>query len=159
MISHLSLFGIRITVLVFFALLRVSVATAQGATNDDIIGIWLNEENDARINIYQCGQEYCGRIVWTKDGPEFDMNNPNPQLRARPIVGLIIMHGFHYTGHREWSGGELYDPKSGNTYRCKMNLASLDTLKLRGYVFFSLFGRTTTWKRFKQNVEGPFRNT
>ena len=97
MISHLSLFGIRITVLVFFALLRVSVATAQGATNDDIIGIWLNEENDARINIYQCGQEYCGRIVWTKDGPEFDINNPIPQLRARRIVGLKCM-GFIMQG-------------------------------------------------------------
>jgi uncharacterized protein (DUF2147 family) len=87
--------------------------------------------------------------VWTRDGPAVDVNNPNPDLRNRQIIGLIIMHGFHYEGDNEWEGGELYDPKTGHTYKGKMSLLLPNTLELRGYVLIPLFGRTTSWTRFE----------
>jgi uncharacterized protein (DUF2147 family) len=48
----------------------------------------------------------------------------------------------------EWSGGEILDPETGKTYRAKMRL--LDggrKLIVRGYIGFSLFGRSQTWLR------------
>jgi uncharacterized protein (DUF2147 family) len=44
------------------------------------------------------------------------------------------------------SGGHLYDPKSGHTYRGTI-VAEGDALKLHGYIGVSLFGRTETWQR------------
>jgi uncharacterized protein (DUF2147 family) len=42
--------------------------------------------------------------------------------------------------------GSIYDTDNGKTYSCKMTLDN-DTLKVRGFVGISLFGRTTVWKR------------
>ena len=59
------------------------------AAEDTILGIWDNQEKDAKIEIFKCGDRYCGKIVWlknpdypqdSKDGvpgtPKLDHNNP-----------------------------------------------------------------------------------
>lgn len=71
------------------------------ASKDDIVGIWNNEEKDAKIEIFKCAEKYCGKIIWlkvpsypadSKDGvpgtQKLDRNNPDLVLRARPILGL-----------------------------------------------------------------------
>ncbi len=139
-------------------LMYASASNASG--RDDILGIWNTEEKDAQIEIFQCESKYCGKIVRinkplysadegkAKAGlPRRDDNNPNPNLRSRPIVGLQIMSGFEYAGNSSWVGGKLYDPKSGNTYSGKFTLVSGSRLKLRGYKLFSLFGRSSVWTR------------
>ena len=135
------------SILILTCLLLPLYETAFAAGANDIVGFWANEEKDGTIRVYQCGIEYCGEIVWTKRGPVSDTKNPNPHLRNRPIIGLVIMYGFHYEGNGEWRGGEIYDPKTGKTYRGKMRLVAPDTLDLRGYVLIPLFGRTTSWTR------------
>jgi uncharacterized protein (DUF2147 family) len=48
----------------------------------------------------------------------------------------------------EWSGGEILDPEIGKTYRAKMQLVDGGRkLIVRGYIGFSLFGRSQTWLR------------
>ncbi len=133
------------------------------AHGDDILGLWQNEERDAIIEIYQCGEKYCGKIVWMKapvypaddsrgraGQPRLDDNNPDPRLRNRPIAGLQIVDGFIFDGKNEWKQGTVYDPKNGKTYKGKMSLASRDELHMRGYVLFSFIGRTTTWSRLNR---------
>ena len=136
-------------ILILFVFLYSSNTIILALEADDILGQWINEDHDGRIKIYRCGKAYCGEIVWTRNGPAVDVNNPNPDLRNRPIIGLTIMNGFRYAGDSEWEGGELYDPKSGYTYKGKMKLAAPNTLELRGYVLIPLFGRTTSWARFE----------
>ncbi|MDH3984403.1 MAG: DUF2147 domain-containing protein, partial [Gammaproteobacteria bacterium] len=57
------------------------------------------------------------------------------------------IQNFRYDGNGEWSGGSIYDPNSGKTYRCKLRLVDPDTLKVRGFIGIALIGRTETWKR------------
>lgn len=48
----------------------------------------------------------------------------------------------------EWSGGTILDPKSGSEYSVKLYLdESGNKLNVRGYMGFSLFGRTQVWHR------------
>ena len=63
------------------------------------------------------------------------------------MQGLTILEGFSYQEENLWSGGTIYDPNSGKTYKCKLSLNDDGTLKVRGYVGVSLFGRTEVWKR------------
>ncbi len=139
--------------LVFVMLLsNAALASSSSAGAHSILGVWLTGDRDAKINIYKCGakaKKICGRIVWAGKGPQTDIKNPNPALRSRPILGLKIMKGFSYAGKNKWDGGRLYDPKSGNTYRGSIRLASPDRLKLRGYILLPLFGRTDTWTRVR----------
>jgi uncharacterized protein (DUF2147 family) len=118
----------------------------------DILGIWLTTDGKAHIEIYQCGDLYCGKIVWLSEPlengqPKRDKENPDEALRDRPIIGLILVRDFSYDGDGAWSGGKVYDPESGDEYQGKMSLKDAKTLDLRGYVLLPLFGRTETWTR------------
>ncbi len=144
-----------------YAALLCLISSASFATGgDDILGVWNNEEKDAKIEIVKCGELYCGKIVWLKkpdypagslEGipgtPRLDNHNPDPVRRREPIMGLQIMHHFAYAGDGIWRGGTVYDPKSGKTYSGKLTLVSPAKLKLRGFIGISLFGRTTFWTR------------
>jgi len=136
----------------------VTIAYATGA--DDILGVWNNQEQDAKIEIKKCGNKYCGKIVWLKvsnysegsnEGvpgtPKVDHNNPDKNLRRSPVIGLPIVHDFSYAGGNVWYDGRVYDPKNGRTYSGKLTLVSPDQLNLRGFIGISLFGRTAIWTR------------
>ena len=144
-------------VTLFLCSVSASLFAAEG---DDIVGVWLNQEKDANIEIYTCGEHYCGKIVWlkepnylpdSKDGvpgtPKLDHNNPDPDLRNVRVLGLQILHGFTYVGKNRWKKGKIYDPKNGKTYSAKIKLVSPNELDLRGYIGISLIGRTATWTR------------
>ncbi len=138
----------------------LSVSAICHAGGDDILGVWNNQEKDAKIEIFKCGEKYCGRITSLKE-PNYpprstegvpgtlrhDNNNPDATKRSRPIIGLQIMNNFIFAGDDIWKGGTVYDPKTGNTYRGKMRLDTPNKLALRGFVGIPLFGRSTTWTR------------
>ena len=148
------------TVLAAFAALLLTTAAAGAAGPDDILGPWYNQEKDAQIEIVKCGEAYCGKILWlkepnypegSKDGapgtPKLDHHNPDPAHRKAPVLGLVIVNGMRYDGEGKWSGGTVYDPKNGKTYKGKMTLVSPTQLDLRGYIGISLIGRTASWTR------------
>lgn len=66
--------------------------------------------------------------------------------KDKPILGMDILTGLEKDGD-EWSGGRILDPKNGKEYKCYIKLLDKNTLKLRGYIGFSLLGRTAIWKR------------
>jgi uncharacterized protein (DUF2147 family) len=149
-------FRMIVTAAMLTAVLPFKVHAAAG----DILGIWLNAEQDASIEITMCGERYCGRIIWlkepdypagAKDGmpgtPKLDHNNPDPMHRKDPIIGLEIVKAFRFVGDDRWEDGTVYDPKNGKTYQGKMTLLSSHRLDLRGFIGISLLGRTTTWTR------------
>ncbi len=127
--------------------------TAILAQNADVVkGVWLNNEKDAKVEIYKSGDKYFGKIIWTKEMYEpdsktlkKDSKNSNEKLRTRSILNLIILSGFTYDDG-EWTGGEVYDPKSGKTYKSKMKLKG-SNLEVRGYIGSPMFGRTIVWTR------------
>src|SRR5512143_185985 len=148
----------NVIIITFAGMMLMIAVTAFATGSNDILGVWNNEERDAKIKIYKCGDKYCGKVIWlkepnypegSKDGipgtPRLDHNNPDPSLRKTPIIGLNIVHDFSSAGGHTWFGGTVYDPKNGNTYRGKMTLVSPNQLNLRGFVGIPLFGRTTTW--------------
>ncbi len=146
---------------VIIALLALSVFSeiAFGQTKnsaDDIIGIWITGDKSGTIEIYKTPNgRYSGRILGDGQGvadtTNLDKNNPNPALQKRRLVGLNILSGFIYEGDNDWSGGTIYDPNNGKTYKCLLALEDdgkdKNKLRVRGYVGVSLFGRTDVWTR------------
>ena len=120
---------------------------------DDIIGVWLTTGKEpAKIQIYKSGDKFYGKIIWLQNPLEggkqrVDANNPDKSKRNELIIGLIILKGFKFNGDDEWKGGDIYDPENGKTYSSYISLKDKNTLKVRGYVGISLFGRTETWTR------------
>jgi len=146
-------------------LLLLAPLFAAAAETDAIVGTWTTAEGKSTVEIFKNGGLYHGRIVALKeplyptdpdhadyvDGREgqlkVDRKNPDEKLRDRPIIGMDLMTGFTHDGGDVWSGGTIYDPENGKTYRCKLTLVAPGELKVRGYVGIALLGRTTVWTR------------
>ena len=139
-----------VTTIVFF--LICNVANAQNG-GDHIIGTWLTPGKEpAKIQIYKSGEHFMGKIIWLKTPdnngkPKLDNNNPDKTKINNPVIGLLILTGFKFSGDGKWEGGKIYDPESGKTYSSNLTLQDKNTLKVRGYVGISLFGRTEVWSR------------
>jgi uncharacterized protein (DUF2147 family) len=138
-----------------FTLLLIVCTTGLYAQADKILGTWYNEPKDAKIEVYKKGDKYYGKIVWLKnnkndDGssPRLDSKNEDTSKRGRTIVGSNIMIGLEWDADdNEWDDGEIYDPRSGSTYSLYAQLENDNKLFLKGYIGFSLIGRSTYWTR------------
>lgn len=139
-------YGFMIGVILLFGI------NAYAQTADSLIGQWYTEEERSVVEISRCGDLYCGKIIWLKypkddtGKDKVDVHNPDEVLKNRPLLGLQILKDFKYKGANEWADGKIYDPKNGKTYSCKMTLEG-NTLKVRGFVGFSLLGRTAIWTK------------
>ncbi|WP_337040808.1 DUF2147 domain-containing protein [Emticicia sp. 17c] len=124
-------------------LMMAKVALAQDITQ----GTWYNQEKTAKIQFFKQGDKFFGKVVWLKEPnengkPRTDKENPDAKLKTRPILGLVNLKNFVQDGKGAWVDGEVYDPKNGKTYSCKMSLVSPVKLDIRGYIGISLIGRT-----------------
>lgn len=126
-------------------------AFAQGA-GDKILGNWFSENKSGEILVYQSDGKYYGKLVggnnlYETDGktPRKDIKNSDEKLQTRTLINLVILSDFTYK-NSEYTGGKIYDPQSGKTYKCNMKLAG-NELNIRGYVGIPMFGRTSVWTR------------
>ncbi len=126
--------------------------SAYSQTKDIIEGRWLTAAGDSHVLIYEKGGKFFGRLIWLKNPadsngmPRLDKNNPNAGLSKRPLIGSEILRDFSFIDG-VWEGGSIYDPKTGKTYSCIISLASRNKINVRGYVGFSVLGRTENWLR------------
>ncbi len=142
------------TLCVLFSLASTEQSFAQKA--DDLVGVWEPSHGKARVKIEKIGNKYYGKVVWLKEpiDPETkekkrDKNNPDPALRKRRTLGLKILKDFKSNGKGYWDDGTIYDPENGTTYNCHITMKNKNTIKIRGYVGISAFGRTDVWKRLQ----------
>jgi uncharacterized protein (DUF2147 family) len=115
-----------------------------------VTGKWMTQERDSIIEIGTCGNTVCGRVhrvlkMMPNGQPPIDANNPNPSLRTRAVQGIYIFNGFT-DGGTHWNG-QLYDPKSGKSYKSKLTRNADGTLKVQGCV--GPFCKTFKWTAVK----------
>ncbi len=145
---------IRLLMIMIFSL--VSFSTAYAIEEEEILGTWINAAGDGQVEISKQGEKYIGTVLGSTDpdSPDRkDINNPDPDLRDRSLQGMQILGDLTFRGDNKWAGGWIYDPNNGKTYKCKMSLKDNNTLKLRGYVGVSVFGRTEEWTRKSANED------
>lgn len=120
------------------------------------LGTWTNSEKKATFEIYKCGDKLCGKIVSlavpndpATGKPKTDTQNPNVKLRTRPRLGMVFMQGFEYDDENKWDDGKIYDPESGKTYSCYMKMLNANSMEVKGYIGFSMIGKSQSWTRVK----------
>ena len=121
---------------------------------NDILGTWYNGSKSGKVEISESNGKYVGKIVWLEEpistktnNPKVDENNPDKTMRTNPIIGLAVVKDFTYDGKGVFSGGSVYDPENGKTYKGKITLVDKNNLDLRGYIGIPALGRTEKWTR------------
>lgn len=136
-----------------FAFASVAVAQAATPPPTGLGGTWLTEDGKSKIKFEPCGTETCGRIVWLKfptdpntGKPPTDRNNPDPGLRKRPIMGLVIFSAIKPDPEGGWHA-VAYNAEDANNYEVTLKPKSNGTLELEGCGLMGLVCQSQTWTR------------
>jgi uncharacterized protein (DUF2147 family) len=132
----------------------ISHTKKTNAAPDDVIGVWISDAQDSRMEILKSGNTYTGKLLagwgnemYEDDGETLrkDSRNSDPKLRSRPLLNMEFISGLVFAdgGYKD---GKLYVPQMGRTVRCKMWFDG-NTLHLRMYAGVPLFGITKRWSR------------
>ena len=123
------------------------------AVAQDVTGKWKtidDETGEAKsiVEIYKQNGKVYGKVVEILDAKKRNLTciNCTGSDKDKPILGLVIIKGLEKDGD-EYSDGTITDPNSGKIYKCYIELEGANKLNVRGYVGFSLLGRTQTWQR------------
>lgn len=133
--------------LLFFLMIGCSGGTY--ANPDAIVGIWLTQIQDVKVEIYALETKYFGRVIWLAEpndeagNPKLDEKNPDNGLKTRTIMQMVFLNNFVFKDNK-WIGGTIYDPKVGEVYSCKLWLEH-GNLMVRGYMGW-LYD-TKTWTK------------
>ena len=129
------------------------IATISMTINgQSILGQWETyddetNEKKALIEIYQTNDTYFAKIVQSYvKGTSGICEKCEGAKKDQPIAGLVIIENLEKDDD-EYNGGTILDPQNGKTYKCYLELEETNKLKVRGYLGFSLLGRTQYWHR------------
>ena len=133
-------------ILVFFV-------TTTSISSQTIFGTWNSKnektgEIDSVIEVYQENEKAYAKVIEIKDPKRQNLLciACEGENEGKKILGLNILTGLE-KDEDEWSGGNILDPRNGKIYKCYIKLVKHNKLKLRGYIGFSLFGKTAYWER------------
>ncbi|WP_026449743.1 DUF2147 domain-containing protein [Aequorivita capsosiphonis] len=137
-------------ILLTFSLIALSV---MAAVAQDVTGKWQTFDDDTGkaksvVEIYKQNGKIFGKVVEIADPSKRDATCTKcpDDDKGKPIMGLIIIKDLKKDG-KEYNGGTIMDPNNGKVYKSYIELDGANTLKVRGYIGFSLLGRTQTWTR------------
>jgi uncharacterized protein (DUF2147 family) len=68
------------------------------------------------------------------------------------LCGLKIMTGFRPGEAPTWYRGYIYNPNDGRTFNSTIHVEEDGSLKIRGFVGVSLFGKTVEWVRPRETL-------
>jgi uncharacterized protein (DUF2147 family) len=132
---------------------RADSGSESGLPADTLIGEWWTEGREGRVNFqryrdgtYRGTTTCCKPLKPSADRPLTDHKNPNPALRERATVGIVIIWKLVFDSG-EYSGGHVYNPRDGKTYRINVEVLDKNTIKIRGFLGISLLGQSQVWKR------------
>lgn len=117
------------------------------------VGLWTtidDKTGDKRavVKLEKSGDTLTGTIVsvYPKPGDTGICTKCPGDFRDKPIKGLQFLWGLKDLGHGVWDNGEILDAKTGKLYHAKITVKG-NKLYVRGYIGFSLLGRTQIWTR------------
>jgi len=128
----------------FAALLLVSPSLAG---SDSPQGLWVLDDHSTVVEIMQCANHLCGRIVGVAGASRKGAFAPDGRRIAagesrRSLCGSVVFDGFRQGRGEQFVGGRFFNPEDGRFYDATATVESPDTIRVRGYVGVELFGRT-----------------
>ena len=121
--------------------------------SDPIEGTWVTQDDEtgkqkSEVLIYKEDGKLYGKItklLLPEDQGKKCVNCKGAN-KDQPIEGMIIIKDLELEDDT-WEEGTILDPQSGKVYDCYVDFEDTNTLKVRGFLGFSLLGRTQIWKR------------
>lgn len=111
------------------------------AANPDPRGVWIDHTGRGAVEITDCDEGLCGKLVWLKDAD-------NAQACGIQILGEVKP-----VGSGVWDKGWIYDPEQDAKYSVELKPMGEDQLRVMGYLGTKLLSETMVWKRAPADLE------
>lgn len=118
------------------------------------VGTWRTIDDDTRepksiVRVFERSGQLFGEIVRLLPEGRLCVDCAG-QYNNQNLRGTQILSGFRANGDR-WEGGRITDPKTGRTYRARMQVQRDGRLKVWGYVGMDtpLTRRSQYWERVR----------
>lgn len=136
--------------------LPLSAISQNVAAQNTPVGTWTTIDDKTQkpksvVEIYQAKDgSLAGRvteILQSDRGPNPVCDKCSGDRKDKPVKGMVILWGIRQKGDT-WEGGQILDPKTGKVYSVKVTpVEGGQKLDVRGFMGFSMLGRTQTWVR------------
>jgi uncharacterized protein (DUF2147 family) len=145
---------LRSSVIAFAAALLLSARAFAADTTP--AGVWKTIDDKTGkpksiVEISEQNGELTGKVrevLQSDQGPHPICKECEGERKNQPVEGMTILWGMKQDGDDVWRGGQILDPKNGKIYSCKLHLIENgQKLEVRGFIGFSLLGRTQVWER------------
>lgn len=117
------------------ALFAASIATTTPSAASEPTGLWFDHTGRGAVEITNCGDALCGRIIWLKD-------TANNKTCGKQVIGNVKA-----VGAGKWDKGWIYDPEDDARYSVEITPFGGDRLKVMGYMGSKMLSETMTWRR------------
>ncbi len=152
----------KINIFVVLTLLVAYSTIYSQSETDAITGVWLNHLGNAKIEIFKRNGKFFGKIMWLDipNGRDInlakDKNNPDPSLRSRDILGLVMLSDLVYV-NGVWIDGKIYSPEKGQTVDCTLEITN-DNQTIFVKASKGLLSKTLKWKRVDKKQDDKNEN-
>lgn len=139
----------------FLSAMALLFMAAQAFGQSSIFGKWKTIDDETGkaksiVEIYEKNGEAFGKVVKILDESKQDIvcsacDEDDPR-KGQKVLGMEILKHMEKDGD-EWTNGRILDPNNGSEYKCTIWLEN-GKLHVRGYIGFSLIGRTQVWEPY-----------
>jgi uncharacterized protein (DUF2147 family) len=148
-------------VTIFICFFAIVLLGSTVKAENEVTGIWktISDEGSdkgkakSHVEIFEKDNAYFAKVNKLLLKPQDTLcDKCKGDLKDKPVVGMIILQEMKKTGSidtqlgEEYAGGTIMDPDNGKTYKCKLWVNG-DVLTVRGFIGFSLLGRSQQWFR------------
>jgi uncharacterized protein (DUF2147 family) len=135
------------------AALLVAAGASGAQPTTGLEGTWLTADGAAKIRFERGAALLYGRLVWLRDpiDPQtgndiLDKNNPDPKLRTRRLLGILLFTDITPIRQGEWRA-RAYNAEDAGTYEVTLKLTAPNALALKGCGLAGLICKTEYWTR------------
>ena len=146
---------IRFALTLCFVCALAAVSQAQQLSPSlQAVGRWQVNNDEGKpggqVETYIVDGKLFGKVTQLRPGrqPGDVCTKCSGDLKDKPILGMVFLKDFRPEGDA-WVGGTVVDPDNGREYKGKIWNEGPNSLKLRGFIGFSLLGRTQVWTRLR----------
>ncbi|OAB78894.1 DUF2147 domain-containing protein [Cochleicola gelatinilyticus] len=135
------------------ALLLIICVSSTTLFAQGVMGDWKTIDDNTGeaksiVTIYERDGKVYGKVkeIFNEERRDVVCVECTGKDKNKPVLGLEIIKDLEKDGD-EYTDGTITDPENGKQYKCYITLEEPNKLKVRGYVGFSLLGRTQYWVR------------
>ncbi len=110
------------------------------AADDAVLGVWLDHTGRGAVEITECGDAVCGKVVWVADAKNSEG------------CGLEILGDVKPMGDGTYDEGWIYDPDRDAKFSVELTPQG-NKLSVHGYKGIKMLGETFVWTRAPADLQ------